>query len=373
MSNILVTGGAGFIGSHLVDALLDKGHHVRVLDALVPQVHGKEPQWPAWLSPEVDKIHGDVRDQSIWRQALERMEIVYHLAAEVGVGQSMYEITRYMDANTMGTANLLEILTHNRNSVQKLVVASSMSVYGEGAYRSQSGELHYPPLRPPEILAMRKWDTFSIESGEVLEPVPTDENKPLHPTSIYAISKRDQEEMCLTIGQAYNIPTTALRFFNTYGPRQALSNPYTGVGAIFSSRLLNGKPPLIFEDGLQSRDFVHVKDIVQALLLSMERSEANYHAINVGTGRRVSILEMAELLIRKLNVQVEPQIAGQFRGGDIRHCYADINKARRLLGYQPKIKLEDGISELIEWVSRQTADDKVDQATAELAARGLTL
>ena len=372
MSNILVTGGAGFIGSHLVDALLDKGHNVRVLDSLVPQVHGKEPQWPSWLSPEVDKILGDVRDLSVWRQALEKIELVYHLAAEVGVGQSMYEITRYMATNTMGTANLLELLSHNKNSVQKLVVASSMSVYGEGAYRSHSGEIVFPPLRPPENLAKRKWDTFSIDSSEILEPIPTDEDKPLHPTSIYAISKRDQEEMCLTIGQAYNLPTTALRFFNTYGPRQALSNPYTGVGAIFSSRLLNGKPPLIFEDGMQSRDFVHVKDIVQALILSMEHPEANFQAINVGTGRQVSVLDMAKLLIQKLNVPVEPQIVGQYRAGDIRHCYADINKAKRLLGYQPKISLEDGIGELIEWVGQQTAEDKVEEANAELGARGLT-
>jgi len=372
MSQILVTGGAGFIGSHLVDALLDKGHYVRVLDSLVTQVHGKDPAWPAWLPREVDKILGDVRDQSVWRKALENIQIVYHLAAEVGVGQSMYEITRYMASNTMGTANLLEILAHHKHSVQKLVVASSMSVYGEGMYHTPDGEVVFPSLRPHENLANRKWDNFRLDSDEVFMPIPTNEDKPLRPTSIYAISKRDQEEMCLTVGQAYGIPTTALRFFNTYGPRQALSNPYTGVGAIFSSRIINRKPPIIFEDGMQSRDFVHVKDIVQALLLSIERSESDYQAINVGTGRRVSILEMAELLIQKLNVSVDPEIVGQYRTGDIRHCYADISKARRLLGYQPKIRLEDGIDDLIAWVSRQTAEDKVDEAIVELAAHGLT-
>jgi len=372
MSKILVTGGAGFIGSHLVDALLLRGHEVRVLDALVPQVHGTEAKWPGWLPQEVEKIQGDVRDPSVWSQALAGMEVVYHLAAEVGVGQSMYEITRYMNANTMGTANLLELLTRGDHSVQKLIVASSMSIYGEGAYRTSDGETVYPLLRSPERLAERQWEMFDSSSGEPLIPIPTAEDKPLYPTSIYAISKRDQEEMCLAVGRAYNIPATALRLFNVYGPRQALSNPYTGVAAIFSSRLLNGKPPLIFEDGLQSRDFVHVKDVAQALLLSMEREEANYEIINIGTGRRITILEIAEALIRELKVAVEPQILNQYREGDIRHCFADISKARFLLGYQPTVMFEDGVGGLVEWVRQQTSEDRVETATAELTARGLT-
>lgn len=372
MSKILVTGGAGFIGSHLVDALLLKGHEVRVLDALVPQVHGTEAKWPGWLPQEVEKIQGDVRDPSVWTYALAGMEVIYHLAAEVGVGQSMYEITRYMSANTMGTANLLELLTSGDHSVQKLIVASSMSIYGEGAYCTSEGEIVYPPLRSPGGLAQRQWDLFDSDSGEPLIPIPTAEDKPLYPTSVYAISKRDQEEMCLAVGRAYNIPTAALRLFNVYGPRQALSNPYTGVAAIFSSRLLNGQPPPIFEDGLQSRDFVHAKDVVQALLLSMECEEANYEAINVGTGRRITIMEIAKALIRELNVAAEPRVVNQYREGDIRHCFADISKAQRLLGYQPTVLFEDGIGDLVEWVRQQTSEDRVEAATAELEARGLT-
>lgn len=369
--NILVTGGAGFIGSHLVDALLLQGHTVRVLDALVPQVHGQNADWPSWVPSEVEKLRGDVSDPQIWLKALKGVDIVYHLAAEVGVGQSMYEIVRYMNANTMGTAHLLQILARGNHSVQKLVVASSMSIYGEGAYQTSAGVKVYPQLRTNARLMARQWELYD-HSEEPLKPIPTAEDKPLYPTSIYAISKRDQEEMCLSVGRAYKIPTIALRFFNVYGPRQALSNPYTGVAAIFSGRLLNGNPPLIFEDGLQSRDFVHVKDIVQGLLLCMERDQANYEAINIGTGRQLTILDMAQALIRELKVNVQPQIVNQFREGDIRHCFADISKAQRLLGYQPKIKFEDGVGDLVEWVRRQNAEDRVEVAAAELAARGLT-
>jgi len=371
--NILVTGGAGFIGSHLVDGLIEKGHNVRVLDALVPQVHGINPTWPTWLSNEVERIHGDVRDQSIWPKILQDVDVIYHLAAEVGIGQSMYEMVRYMSANTLGTTLMLEQLTHGKYHVKKLIVASSMSIYGEGAYISPGGENQYPPIRSLEQLVKKQWELFLKNPKEALIPIPTSEEKPLNPTSVYAISKRDQEELCLTVGRAYNIPTIALRFFNVYGSRQALSNPYTGVVAIFSSRLLNKRPPMIFEDGLQSRDFVHVKDIVQALILAMDHDEANYEAINVGSGQRITILEIAELLARLLNVAIKPQINRQYRVGDIRHCIADIHKAQRLLNYEPKIKLEEGMLGVIEWLKTQTAIDKIDIATSELASRGLTI
>ncbi|TAH53916.1 MAG: NAD-dependent epimerase/dehydratase family protein [Chloroflexota bacterium] len=369
---ILVTGGAGFIGSHLVDALLAQGHEIRVLDTLVPQVHGQGADWPAWLPAQVEKIRGEVSDPLVWARALKGVDVVYHLAAEVGVGQSMYEIVRYMNANTLGTAHFLELLVHGKHSIEKVVVASSMSIYGEGAYQTRSGKKVYPQLRQVKQLEQRQWELIDPDSGEQLAPIPTAEDKPLYPTSIYAISKRDQEEMCLSVGRAYKIPTVALRFFNVYGPRQALSNPYTGVAAIFSGRLLNGNSPLIFEDGLQSRDFVHVSDIVQGLVLAMERDAANYEAINIGTGRCISILEVANALIQELQVSVEPQINQQFREGDIRHCYADISKAQRLLGYQPKVKFEQGVGDLVEWVRRQKAQDMVEAATAELVAHGLT-
>jgi dTDP-L-rhamnose 4-epimerase len=369
--NVLVTGGGGFIGSHLVDALLGNGYNIRVLDALVPQVHGPGAGWPVWVPDDVEKVRGDVSDISVWENALAGVDLVYHLAAEVGVGQSMYEITRYMNANTMGTANLLQLLTRGNHSIQKVVVASSMSIYGEGAYKTSDGEIVYPQLRTFARLEKKQWEMYNSHSDRPLVPVATDENKPLFPTSIYAISKRDQEEMCLSVGRAYKIPTVALRFFNVYGPRQALSNPYTGVAAIFSGRLLNGKAPLIFEDGGQSRDFVHVKDIVQALVLSMQRDEANNEAINVGTGRQLTILQVAQALVQNLKVEVEPKINGKFREGDIRHCFADITKARRLLGYEPTVRFEDGIGDLVGWVRLQNPEDKVEAATAELAMRGL--
>jgi dTDP-L-rhamnose 4-epimerase len=371
MSRILVTGGAGFIGSHLVTALLRDGHSVRIVDALVDQVHGaqpKEKQWPVG----VEFIHGDVRDKETWRLSLRGCDAVYHLAAEVGVGQSMYDIVRYMSANTMGTANLLELLANREYNLKKIIVASSMSIYGEGAYLGPDGKRVVPDIRTIEQLEKRQWELVQPGTSKRLAPIPTDEMKPLQPSSVYAISKRDQEELCLSVGRAYGIPTVALRFFNVYGPGQALSNPYTGVAAIFASRLLNRKPPLIFEDGLQSRDFVHVKDIVQALLLAMECDEANFEVFNIGSGKPRTILEIASTLADALGVEIAPVIADQFRHGDIRHCFADISKAQRLLGYKPQVDFAKGVHELAEWVRQQTAVDRVDQARAELEERGLT-
>ncbi len=368
--NILVTGGAGFIGSHLVDSLVERNHRVRILDALVSQVHGSAPSWPEWVNPGVERVQGDVRDLDATTRAVTGMDVVFHLAAEVGVGQSMYEIRRYIDANTMGTVNLLELLAGGKHGVRKLIVASSMSIYGEGAYRDELGRFAFPPVRPVEALAARRWELF-VDHHRPLMPVATPETKPICPSSIYAISKRDQEEMCLVVGRAYGIPTVALRFFNVYGTRQALSNPYTGVAAIFASRLLNGKPPIIFEDGLQSRDFTHVSDIVQALMLAMDRDGADYQAVNVGTGRSVTVLHVAEELAVALGRSVEPEVVGQYRAGDIRHCFADITKARNLLGYEPRVTFEAGLRELVSWLRQQKAADRVDAATEELRTRGL--
>lgn len=371
MKNILVTGGAGFIGSHLADALLALGHRVRVLDLLVPQVHGRDVHAPRYLSDGVEFMKGDVSDVEAWRWALKDIDIIFHEAAEVGVGQSMYEIVRYMKANTLGTAIMLELLATGEYPIEKLIVASSMSIYGEGAYECLSCGPVSPQLRTTKQLLQRDWEMRCPSCQRVVAPVPTGEDKPLFPTSIYAISKRDQEEMCLAIGRAYGIPTVALRYFNVYGPRQALSNPYTGVAAIFSSRLLNGNPPLIFEDGLQSRDFIHVSDIVQANLLAMKNGHANYEVFNIGTGRPLTVLDVVRALSKALSVEIEPQIVSKFREGDIRHCYADISKAQRVLGYTSRVTFEDGTSDLVEWVSEQESLDLVDNATRELERRGL--
>jgi dTDP-L-rhamnose 4-epimerase len=368
---ILITGGAGFIGSHLADELLEYGHAVRVLDNLSPQVHGAELERPEYLDDQVELQLGDVRDMDAVRKALRGVDAVYHFAAMVGVGQSMYQVADYTSVNDCGTSNLLQALLER--PVERLVVASSMSLYGEGLYRAPDGSTVCGTERPLAQLKAHEWELRSV-NGEVLTPIPTPETKPPTLSSIYALSKFVQEQMCLLIGRAYNIPTVALRFFNVFGTRQALSNPYTGVLAIFASRLLNGKPPMIFEDGLQKRDFVSVYDIAQACRLALEVPEAGGGIFNVGSGQRYTIKELAERMARVMDKEyVEPEITGKYRMGDIRHCFADITTARTILRYEPKVTLEDGLEELVDWLQGQTADDRIDQARAELAERGLTI
>jgi dTDP-L-rhamnose 4-epimerase len=367
---ILITGGAGFIGSHLADALLRRGHHVRALDNLSPQVHGPDAARPPYLDPDVELMRGDVRDPEMVRRVLRQIDAVYHFAAAVGVGQSMYEIDHYTSVNNHGTATLLQALI--AQPVQRLIVASSMSLYGEGLYRAPDGSTHPGTERPLEQLKAADWDVRN-EAGDVLTPVPTPESKPASLSSVYALSKFDQERLCLLIGRAYGMPTVALRFFNVFGTRQSLSNPYTGVLAIFASRLLNGRAPLIFEDGRQRRDFVSVHDIVQACVLALETTGAAGGAFNVGSGQSYTIREVADMLAAILGQRIEPDICGKYRVGDIRHCFADIEAARSALGYSPRVTLEDGLVELAGWLQDQAAEDRVADASRELASRGLTV
>jgi dTDP-L-rhamnose 4-epimerase len=368
---ILITGGAGFVGSHLADGLLKEGHHVRVLDNLTPQVHGNVR--PDYLSDDVELLIGDIHDPPILSSALRGIDVIYHFAAAVGVGQSMYEISHYMSVNTQGTADLLQQMLNMRMVPEKLIVASSMSIYGEGQYLcSGCGRECSPQVRSIKQLRNGNWELSCEICKSTLDPIPTREDKSSDLNSIYALSKRDQEQMCLIFGRTYGIPVTALRFFNIYGTRQALSNPYTGVAAIFATRLINDEAPLVFEDGEQVRDFVNVHDIVRANILAMNQSRADGQIINIGSGKPISIRRVAEILSEALGKDIKPVITGKYRAGDIRHCYADIRLARHLLGYEPEITHEEGFAELALWLSSQKAEDKAETMLEQLSAYGLT-
>ncbi len=368
---ILITGGAGFIGSHLADELLAHGWRVRALDDLTPQVH-EAGERPGYLDPEVELVVGDVRDQDCVRRALDGTDAVVHLAARVGVGQSMYEIADYTSVNGLGTGVLLQALLDH--PVRQLIVASSMSVYGEGLYADARGASVVDVVeRGRGQLERGEWEPTGPGGGP-LRPLPTPEDKPPALSSIYALGKYDQERMCLLFGSAYRMPVTALRFFNVYGPRQALSNPYTGVLAIFAGRLLNGRPPLIYEDGNQRRDFVSVYDVARAVRLALAQPDAGGRTLNVASGESVSVLEIAAELAHVMGcARIAPQVTGTYRVGDIRHCFADIGLAERTIGYVPRVTRADGIAELAGWLASQAATDRVDHAAAELAARGLTV
>lgn len=369
---VLVTGGAGFLGSHLVDRLLERGYHVRVFDNLTTQVHPNG--FPEYLTTNIEFISGDMRHLDRVKYAVKGADVIVHLAAAVGVGQSMYEISHYMGANSQGTANLLQALLDTKTEIEKLVVASSMSIYGEGKYVcSECGDVA-PGPRTTEQLRNKDFEVHCPVCDRVVMPVATDESKPLQYTSIYALSKKAQEEMCLLFGRTYDVPVTALRYWNIFGTRQALSNPYTGVAAIFASRLLNRRAPLVFEDGQQLRDFVSVHDVVDANLLAMERHEADGMALNIASGHKISINEVAAQLVEELGLadDVKVEITGKYRAGDIRHCFADISLARRVLGYMPKYRFADGIRELVDWLRSQTAEDRAAEAVQHLNAYGLT-
>lgn len=368
-SRILVTGGAGFIGSFLVDALVERGHEVVVFDNLEPQVHVQGE--PEYLNPDARYVWGDVRDYEAMKQVVLDAEVVFHEAAMVGVGQSQYQIRRYVEVNTLGTANLLDILANHDHRCRKLIVAGSMSSYGEGLYRSPTCGLIRPPLRDDAQLSSGDWEMRCPQSGEKCQPVPIPETEAQLSTSVYAITKKDQEDLVMTFGKAYGIPVVTLRYFNVYGPRQSLSNPYTGVAAIFMSRIKNGQAPVIYEDGLQTRDFVSVHDVVHANLLAMDREEANGQVFNVGGGAAITILGVAQTLAQLYDQSVAPLLMQRFRKGDIRHCIGDITKINKMLGYQPQVAFADGMQELVAWSRNQQAADRFEVAADELTRRGL--
>ena len=365
---VLIIGGAGFIGAHLARELLRAGYGVRILDNLDPQVH-RDAARPGYLDPGAELLVGDLRDRDKLKQALKGIDMVCHMAAAVGVGQSMYQIEHYTSVNDLGTAILLEELAE-RPQVRRLLVASSMSIYGEGLARA-GGRLVEPEERPIEQLKAGHWE-LRLPNGDIVDPVPTPESKRPSLSSIYALNKYNQERMGLIFGRAYGRDVVALRFFNVYGPHQALSNPYTGVLAIFGSRLLNDRPPIVYEDGKQRRDFVHVTDVARACRLALETPAAAGQVINIGSGESRTVIEVAQVLAAATGKQhLTPHVVGKYRAGDIRHCFADIGLARRLLGFEPQVRFEDGIAELADWLSGEIAIDAVDQATEELSKRGL--
>ena len=366
----LVTGGAGFIGSHLCDALLRAGHQVRVLDDLLAQAH---PTGTAvFLAKEAELHVGDLRDRFAVDRALENVDLVFHLGGLVGNGQSMFQIHRYLDVNTLGTATLLEAMIARRAQFKRLVVASSMVVYGDGAYACPE---HGPVsvARPTTRLRQGQWEPICDRCGLEVRAIATAEGHPLRPTSTYGISKRDQEELSLVLGRAHGLPTVALRYLNVYGSRQALGNPYTGVAAIIAARILSKRRPTLFEDGQQRRDFVHVSDVVRANLCAAEASDAAlYQAFNVATGDSVTIFELAQRIARALGrPELEPHLTSEFREGDIRHCFADTSRAQALLNFKASTPRDAGFAELTAWAADQRPPESTDAANDELRARNL--
>jgi len=370
---VLVTGGAGFIGSHLVDRLVHDGRAVMVIDSLEPQVHRGSI---GFRNPRARYLEGSIHDREALGRVLDGVGAVVHLAAQVGVGQSMYEMSRYVGDNTLGTVALLEEIARRKDQIEALVVASSMSIYGEGQYWCDVCDTDDAQVvRPLESLRAREWEPVCRRCSGPVRPLPTQESKRLSCESVYAITKRDQEELSLVFGRAYGVRAVALRFFNVYGPRQSLSNPYTGVAAIFSSRVLNGQAPEVFEDGLQTRDFIHVSDIAEAIHLALSSDGVGDVALNVGTGVSTSVLDVAGVLADELGIDIEPRIINRFRQGDVRHCFADPTRARNLLGFNARVRFREGMRELAGWIREGSpaAVDLTERATDELAERGLVL
>jgi dTDP-L-rhamnose 4-epimerase len=372
---ILITGGAGFIGSSLAIALISQGHEITVFDSLSPQIHGpdglRNSSLYARIHGKVRFLHGSVTDATLWPQALEGQEAVVHLAAETGTGQSMYEVHRYADVNVGGTALMLQTLARQNHGVRRLVVASSRALYGEGRYRSADGSFVCPVSRRADDLKRGRFELYGRD-GEALELVPTDEDSRIHPTSVYGITKQTQEQLVMTMGAALGVEPVALRYQNVYGPGQSLSNPYTGILSIFSTRILHGRPIAVFEDGLESRDFVFVDDAVEATKAALFAPAAAGQVIGIGSGAATTVIDAARTLIDKLRRDVPVEVTGAFRVGDIRHNLADLTRARSLLGYAPQVDFGSGIARFAEWVLTQPLpDDGYERSLNELKQRGL--
>jgi len=371
MARVLVTGGAGFIGSHLVDALVERGHEVVAFDNLDPAAHPQPPKWPAYVNPKCRYVLGEVRDKEALRRALDGVEVVFHHAAAVGSGISMIDIGRFVEVNSLGTANLLELAIEKRERIKKVIVASSMTVMGEGTYECGFHGPYYPFLRPAEQLARNDWEVRCLQCGALSKPLPMAEDRPLLPLTIYGLTKMDQELETMLVGKFYKIPVVAFRYFSVYGPRQSLTNPYTGVIARFGTRLIMGKAPLVYEDGKQLKDVIHVRDVVRANLRAMECEAADYQVFNLGNGVGLSVWRIAELIAEKLGSPIRPVLTGQYRAGDARHGWAEVSKARSVLGWEPSLSAENGFADLCTWLRALPKEQLEDAIHAyESAERG---
>lgn len=366
MASILITGGAGFIGSHTADRLIQEGHTVRILDLLDPQIHGNQTGFPEYMHSSVECMRGDVRSVEDVSRALDGIDAVYHFAALTGVGQSMYDIKSYVDTNCTGTAALLEAIVKTSVNLKAFVLASSRAVYGEGTHSCPKHGDVFPPPRQRDDMEQGKFDVFCPECHATLTAVVTQEDRPLRPLSVYALTKQQQEELCLYASHTYGLPVRILRYFNVYGSRQSLSNPYTGVVSIFFSRLKAGQPISLYEHGTPGRDFVHVSDVVQANLLALEADIEPGTCINVGAAQEYTIAEIAKVLAQACSCTADIRDSGEFRVGDIHSCYADIDRARQLLGYVPKISLAEGMREFTDWAAGQETVDLYQQTVDEL-------
>lgn len=378
MKNILITGGAGFIGSTLCLQLIQKGYNVTVLDNLHPQIHGQHPERSSPLYQSIkDKvkfIHGDVSNKADWVKALSNQHIVVHFAAETGTGQSMYEVERYTNVNVGGTAILLDYLTNQPHTIEKVIVASSRAIYGEGKYFSEKyNKNYYPGGRDEGDLQKGIFELRNPEDkDEFLTVCATDEQSRIQPNSIYGLTKYHQEQAIMICCKSLQIPCVAFRYQNVYGPGQSLTNPYTGILSIFSNRIKQHKNINIFEDGKESRDFVYIDDVVQATLSGIENAQADFHSFNVGTGIATSVLEVATTLMNCYDIPVELEISGQYRKGDIRHNFADIHRIKSILGFEPKVSFKEGIRKFCDWVNVQSIEqDNYEQSLAEMKAKGL--
>lgn len=375
MKRVLITGGAGFIGSNLTLKLLNRGYEVTILDNLNNQIHGEDPEksYTYNLIKESTRfIKGDVNNTQDWVKALEDAEIIIHLAAETGTGQSMYEINKYIDSNIGGTARLLELLTQDKKKVSKLIVASSRSIYGEGKFSCERHGIVYPTARIDTDMANKDFEVKCPNCGGELVMLPTDEKSAIHPTSVYGFTKQAQEQLCMIVGKSIDLPVVAFRFQNVYGPGQSLKNPYTGILSIFSTRIKNGNDINVFEDGLETRDFVYIDDVTDAVILSIEDDQANFEIFNVGSGEKTDVITVANTLKEKYNSSVNVQISGNYRLGDIRHNLGDLTFIKEKIGFEPKVSFKQGISNFVDWVEKQEIEsDNYDKSIQEMKDKGL--